>query len=168
VPAASHPTIAAALARVAGVKPNDVVWDPFCGSGSELCERALLGPYRALHGTDVDAEALAAAAENLAAAGHRATLEERPAETGAPRGTTLILTNPPMGHRVLFGGDVPALLARLIDVAAAVLPRGGRLAWLSPSGERTARAAERAGMRVELRRPVDLGGLAAELQLLVR
>jgi len=168
VPAASHPTIAAALARVAGAHPNDVVWDPFCGSGSELVERALLGPYRALFGTDIDPDALAAAAENLAAAGHEATLEARPAERGAPPGTTLILTNPPMGHRVLRGGDVPALLTTLIDLAARVLPRGGRLAWLSPAGDRTARAAERAGLRVQLRRPVDLGGLAAELQLLGR
>src|ERR1035438_1406616 len=31
VPAASHPTLAAALARVAGVRDDDVVWDPFAG-----------------------------------------------------------------------------------------------------------------------------------------
>jgi predicted RNA methylase len=167
VPAASHPTIAAALARVGGARPDDIVWDPFCGSGTELCERALLGPYRALFGTDRDPAALAAAAENLAAAGHRATLEARRAEDGVPAGTTLILTNPPMGHRVR-SGDVPALLVRIVELAAAALPRGGRLCWLSPDGERTARAAADAGMRVALRRPVDLGGLAAELQLLSR
>src|SRR5262249_60017045 len=39
VPAASHPTIAAALVRVAGARHDDVVWDPFVGSGTELCER---------------------------------------------------------------------------------------------------------------------------------
>ena len=34
-------------------KQNDLVWDPFVGSGTELCERALLGPYRALVGSDL-------------------------------------------------------------------------------------------------------------------
>ena len=75
VPAASHPTIAAALARLAGVRDDDVVWDPFVGSGAELIERARLGAYRALHGTDNDRRALAAARENADAAGVPASLE---------------------------------------------------------------------------------------------
>src|SRR5690606_6662202 len=48
IPAASHPSIAAALAFVAEARPTDRVWDPFCGSGLELIERARLGPARAL------------------------------------------------------------------------------------------------------------------------
>src|SRR5690606_21174585 len=32
VPASSHPTIAAALARAGGVREDDVVWDPFVGA----------------------------------------------------------------------------------------------------------------------------------------
>ena len=44
VPASSHPTLAAALARVAGARPDDVVWDPFVGAATELVERARLGP----------------------------------------------------------------------------------------------------------------------------
>ncbi len=35
VRAASHPTLAAALARVAGARADDIVWDPFVGSGLE-------------------------------------------------------------------------------------------------------------------------------------
>ena len=35
VPASSHPTLAAALARVGGVRADDVVWDPFVGAGTE-------------------------------------------------------------------------------------------------------------------------------------
>ncbi|MEO6776470.1 MAG: hypothetical protein ABI467_26230, partial [Kofleriaceae bacterium] len=38
VPAASHPTVAAALARVAEPRDGERVWDPFCGSGLELVE----------------------------------------------------------------------------------------------------------------------------------
>src|SRR5690606_28099121 len=57
VPASSHPTVAAAIARAAPRSARDVVWDPFVGAGAELVERARLGPAR-LVGTDVDARAL--------------------------------------------------------------------------------------------------------------
>src|SRR5205823_12588543 len=67
--ASSHPTIAAALARAGGVRADDVVWDPFVGSAMELIERARLGPYGALYGTDTDAGALARARDNVGAAG---------------------------------------------------------------------------------------------------
>jgi HEAT repeats/RMKL-like, methyltransferase domain len=65
VPAASHPTLAAALVRVAGVSPDDVVWDPFVGGGTELVERALAGPFARLVGTDVDPRALEVARGNF-------------------------------------------------------------------------------------------------------
>jgi len=79
VRAASHPTLAAALARVAGVQPNDVVWDPFVGSGLELIERALLGPYRGLYGTDIERPALDAAREKCQTRGRES---ERPRARG--------------------------------------------------------------------------------------
>jgi hypothetical protein len=39
VPAASHPPLAACMARLAGQREDEIVWDPFCGSGLELIER---------------------------------------------------------------------------------------------------------------------------------
>ncbi len=53
VPGASHPTIAAALVRAAGIVAGDVVWDPFVGSGTELVERARAGAFAALHGSGI-------------------------------------------------------------------------------------------------------------------
>ena len=50
IPAASHPPLAACLARWAGEFSNEIVWDPFCGSGSELIDRALLGGVQTVHG----------------------------------------------------------------------------------------------------------------------
>jgi hypothetical protein len=58
VPAASHPQLAACMARLAGRMENEIVWDPFCGSGLELIESALLGGVRAIHGTDLSEEAI--------------------------------------------------------------------------------------------------------------
>lgn len=167
VPAASHPTIAAALARIAGARAEDVVWDPFVGSGMELCERALLGPYRRLVGSDLDRAALARARENLAAAGARAELHQRDAGAGMPGSggaPTLIVTNPPMGRRVHRAGDLAGMLERFVEVAAGALAPGGRLVWISPFPARTREAARRSGLRPEVFQRVDMGGFDAEIQ----
>jgi 23S rRNA G2445 N2-methylase RlmL len=169
VPAASHPTIAAALARLAGAGPNDVVWDPFVGSGLELCERSLLGPSRRLLGTDLDVAALDVARENLRAAGARSfelvradALAFRPAER-----PSVILTNPPMGRRVHRSADLGALLERFVAHAAAVLaPDRGRLVWITPMPDRTGAAARRAGLSPQFERDVDMGGFRARMQVL--
>jgi 23S rRNA G2445 N2-methylase RlmL len=168
VPAASHPTIAAALARVAGVRDDDVVWDPFAGSGAELVERALLGPYRALVGGDVDPRALDAARANLAAAGLTAQLEQRDVLAPAPEGVTLVITNPPMGRRAARSPGLDALLDRFVAHAAAALPARGRLVWLAPWPKRSRAAAAAAGLVLDGTRLVDMGGFEAELQRWVK
>jgi 23S rRNA G2445 N2-methylase RlmL len=166
VPAASHPAVAAALARVGGVRREDVVWDPFVGSGLELVERARLGPWRALIGSDTDARALAAARANLEAAGASATLRLADARDRPKESPTLIVTNPPMGRRV--PGDIGALLRAFIANVAMALAPGGRLVWLSPRARETADAGRAAGLRVERLGAVDLGGLCVELQRMTR
>jgi hypothetical protein len=165
VPAASHPTLAAALARIAGAQPNDVVWDPFSGSGVELIERARLGPLRELHGTDLDARALAAARENAERAGVKGIdLQQADARTHRVAGLSLVLTNPPMGRRVLRAPGLSGVLCQVVRNVASQLVPGGRMVWLSPFPEATARAAADAGLAVTRLGPVDLGGFTAELQ----
>ncbi|WP_143140219.1 HEAT repeat domain-containing protein [Nannocystis exedens] len=163
VPAASHPTIAAALARLAEVRPDDVVWDPFVGSGLELCERGLLGPAAALLGTDLDPRALAVAATNLRNAGLRGDLTQADATTHRPAGVTLIVTNPPMGRRV-HRGDVGPLLTAFVANAAAVLVPGGRLAWISPLARVTDPALQAAGLVLRRSLTLDMGGFVGQLQ----
>lgn len=164
VPAASHPTIAAALARVAGPRDDDVVWDPFVGSGAELIERAGLGPYRSLLGSDVDERALAAAFENCTAAGIEATLQKADALTLRPRGATLVLTNPPMGRRASRVRGLAEFLDRFVAHAAEVLRPGGRLVWIAPHPRRARNAALGAGMHLHWARIVDMGGFEGEMQ----
>jgi predicted RNA methylase len=171
VPAASHPTIAAALVRAAGPRPGDVVWDPFAGSGMELCERALAGPYRSLVGSDLDAAALAVARANLEAAGAReVTLIQGDATRLRPPGPapTLIITNPPLGRRVQRSAALGPLLDRFVEHASGLLAPGGRISWISPFPARTRTIAGVRGLTVALAREVDLGGFPAELQVLVR
>jgi 23S rRNA G2445 N2-methylase RlmL len=168
VPAASHPTIAAALARVAGVKDDDVVWDPFVGSGLELIERARLGAYHSLHGTDVEESALEAARANLARAGVEGVhLVHGDSTVAAPNGVTLAITNPPMGRRVARG-ELAMLIDRIVHRVARTLVKGGRFVWLSPMPERTRARFADEGLRVELARSVDMGGFRAELQRAIK
>lgn len=165
VPAASHPTIAAALAQLAGVRADDVVWDPFVGSGLELVERGLLGPHALLIGSDTDPHALAIAAANLAAAGlERVALLQADATTHSPAGVTLIITNPPMGRRVQRG-DVAPLLTAFLTNAGAVLQPGGRLVWISPLPRVTQAAARAAGLVCRRAQPIDMGGFNAQLEV---
>jgi predicted RNA methylase len=165
VPAASHPTIAAALVRVAEVRAGDVVWDPFVGSGGELAERSLLGPYARMIGTDLDGRALSAARANLERAGARVELVRADALSFEPPARpTAIVTNPPMGRRVLRGADVGAMLASFVERAARILAPGGRLVWMSPEPRETRAAAERSGLRLARALRVDMGGFDAELQ----
>jgi predicted RNA methylase len=165
VPAASHPSIAAALARVAGVEEDDVVWDPFVGSGLELVERARLGPYHRLHGTDLDHRALDAARENLRSANvERFELVEADATRFSIADVSLIITNPPMGRRVARDGSIGSLMQSFVDAAARTLGPRGRLVWLSPFPERTARAFEAKRLDVTRMGAIDLGGFEAELQ----
>ncbi len=165
VPAASHPTIAAALAHVGGVKADDVVWDPFVGSALELIERGRKGPFARLLGTDLDAGALDAARRNLAAARIEARLEQGDSLRANPRGVTLILTNPPMGRRVQRQGELVPFLERFVAHAAHILVPGGRLAWVSPRGALTRDRALKAGLVLDRAQSILMGGFEAEIQL---
>jgi predicted RNA methylase len=165
VAASSHPTIAAAIALVAPRKAIDIVWDPFVGAGAELVERARLGPYARLIGTDIDPDAVKAAQRNLANAGLRDTsVEEADALTydfGDMR-PTLILTNPPMGRRVQRGTHKD-VLERFVDRAAAVLAPGGHLVWTVPEPKKIEARARRAGLSLQRAWTIDMGGFQADL-----
>jgi 23S rRNA G2445 N2-methylase RlmL len=167
VPASSHPTIAAALAHVAGVRRDEVVWDPFVGAGAELIERARLGPYRAMYGCDVDPAAIAAATRNLEAAGHNALLVLSDARASRPpEPVSLVITNPPMGRRVLERRAIEPLFDAVLANVRASMRRDGRVVMLSPIFGRSVELATRHGFRVERRGAIDLGGFDAELQVL--
>lgn len=162
VPAASHPTVAAALAWLAAPQPSDRAWDPFCGSGLELVELARRASPRALLGTDVDPTALAAARANLDAAHVNATLVEADARTHAPGPLDLILTNPPLGSRVQL--DAAALLTTALPNFARALAPRGRLVWITPVPRRTTPVAEQLGLHRSHALPVDLGGVRGQLE----
>jgi hypothetical protein len=162
IPAASQPSVAAALAFIAGAKDGDRVWDPFVGAGGELIERARLGAFGTLAGSDLADPALAAARANLAAAGLTATLALADARTHSPGAVDLVITNPPLGSRVAV--DAARLLADTLANIARQLAPGGRLVWITPAPGKTGPVAERLGLRRTRALPIDLGGVRGQLE----
>ena len=162
VPASSHPVIAAALARCAPRRDDDVVWDPFCGAGAELRERARIGPFARLIGTDVETEALEASKKNLE--GLEVDLQIADALGFDPGGVTAIITNPPMGRRVERGRHTNLLL-EFVDHAAKILAPSGVLVWTVPEPREVHARAEKAGLVLERAFTVDMGGFPAALSI---
>ncbi|MEA3187972.1 MAG: hypothetical protein QOD99_1802 [Chthoniobacter sp.] len=166
VPAASHPPLAACLARLAGSVEREMVWDPFCGSGLELIERGLLGGAPTLYGSDRSAEAIAIAEGNFAAAKVRGARAEFvccdfgdfPTVKGLAPGTlSLIITNPPMGKRVPID-NLRGLIADLFAVAAKMLRPGGRLVFANPLRMETPL------LKLQSRQVVDFGGFDCRVE----
>ena len=169
VPAASHPPLAACMARLAGGCDNEVAWDPFCGSGLELIERALLGGVQSVYGTDLSAEAVAVGESNFAAAKVRSVAAKftccdfrdfEGIEGLGPNTVSLTVTNPPMGRRVPIG-DLQGLIDDLFSVAATVLQPGGRLVFANPLPTGTCPPA----LKLQTRQVVDFGGFNCRLEM---
>lgn len=168
VPAASHPPLAACMARLAGPHPGEVVWDPFCGSGLELIERSLLGGVAKIIGTDLSPEAISVTQANVTAAKLAGVQTQfsavdfrqaGPAEGVGPGTISLVITNPPMGRRIRVP-DMQGLINDLFVAAARALQPGGRLVFPNPL-----RLAPRdRSLKLDYQQMVDLGGYECRLE----
>jgi 23S rRNA G2445 N2-methylase RlmL len=168
VPAASHPPLAACLARLAGRVKNEIIWDPFCGSGLELIESALLGGVQSLYGTDRSEQAVRIAQTNFAASSAKSVpakflrgdfrdIVSRQIVRGGT--ATLIITNPPMGLRVPVP-DRRELIDELFRVAAKVLKPGGRLVFVNPLSVSTPPPS----LKLQYQQKVDMGGFECRME----
>lgn len=171
VPAASHPPMAACMARLAGPMSDEIVWDPFCGSGLELIERTFLGGVRRVLGSDRSAEAIAIAADNFAAAGvpvasefHNCDFRDFARTTNVAAGSiSLIVTNPPLGKRVPIP-NLGGLIRDLFAVAEKMLRPGGRLVFANPIPS----ASRYTSLVLQSSRAVDFGGFDCRLEHYVK
>lgn len=166
VPAASHPPLAASLAWLADRAENEVLWDPFCGSGLEIIESALLGGVKKIYGTDLSEVAIDITRKNVQAAGVAlipaefacCDFRDFAVKLGA-QSVSLIITNPPLGRRVPIAG-IRQLMADLFFAATRVLRPEGRLVFINPLPAPGAHPA----LELVSRRKVDLGGFDCSME----
>jgi tRNA (guanine6-N2)-methyltransferase len=150
LPGSLRPTIAAAMNWLAEPSPDDTMLDPFCGTGTILIERAHLGRYRLLLGSDRDHAALRAAEENV---GPRfKPLELHPWDATAlplpDASIGKIVTNLPWGMRHGSHGENRRLYPRFISEFKRLVRPGGLIVMLTAEmrlmGESMTRGAFRA------------------------
>jgi SAM-dependent methyltransferase len=177
--AASHPPLAACMAHLSArqarlarrVNP-EIVWDPFCGSGLELIERARLGGVQTVYGTDINPDAIAVCRSNFIAAQVKdvrlklACCDFRDyarVEGLGPNSLTLIITNPPMGKRVRVP-DLRGLFKDLFEIAASALQPGGRLIFANPLRIEPLDPS----LKLKYRKVIDLGGFNCHLEMYLK
>jgi 23S rRNA G2445 N2-methylase RlmL len=178
IPAASHPPLAACMARLsmepssnrrqnilksfAAPTKGQVIWDPFCGSGLELIERALLGNVSKIIGTDLSAHALEIARQNFAAANLQ-NIQTRFVASDFrafdPGPVDVIITNPPMGKRVPIP-NLRQLISDLFTAAARHLKPGGQLIFANP----VKLVPSHQSLKCDLTRLIDFGGFHCWLE----
>lgn len=133
MPGSLRPSVAAALAWLSAPQAEDIVLDPLCGTGTILIERAHLGRYKLLIGSDHDRDALAAARENV---GPRyQPLELHSWDAAAiplpAGGANKIITNLPWGMRHGSHEENRRLYPRILAEFKRVVARGGLVVMLT-------------------------------------
>jgi tRNA G10 N-methylase Trm11 len=156
------------MARLAGKAES--VWDPFCGSGIELVECALLGGVQRVYGSDRSPEAVHIAEGNFRAAKIRDVSNQWVCcdfrdhrKINGLQNVDVIITNPPMDKRVPIP-DLRRLIEDLFVVAAKVLKPGGRLVFANPIGIEHPHPK----LRLQSRRVVDMSGFDCRMESYIK
>jgi tRNA (guanine6-N2)-methyltransferase len=145
-PASLRPTMAAAMVRVAEIKPRHVVVDPMCGAGTILAEHLVAmskirAPIALAVGGDVDRGAVRAAAGNLQRLGRVALLRWDATRLPLADGVVdRLVSNPPFGKQLETPEAIGPLYQQMVGEYNRVLKAGGRVVLLA-SDQRSVRAA---------------------------
>ncbi len=141
-PASLRPTIAAAMVRLAEIRPRHVFLDPMCGAGTLLAERMIAGQrirggFAAAWGGDIEFSAVRAAAINLRRLGP--AMLARWDATHLPlasESVDRIATNPPFGKQLSSPDAVgPLYRAMLREYDRLLRPEGVAVIVVSAAGE---------------------------------
>jgi tRNA (guanine6-N2)-methyltransferase len=150
-PASLRPTVAAAMVRLAEIKPRHVVLDPMCGAGTLLAEYlAAVSKIRAekppAAGGDLDAGAVRAASVNLSKLG--STRLARWDATRLPLGDATVdrvISNPPFGKQLSSPEAVGSLYRAVVREYDRVLRPDGRAVLLAADATAMRSAARAVG-----------------------
>jgi tRNA (guanine6-N2)-methyltransferase len=169
-PASLRPTIAAAMVRLAGAGPGEVVLDPMCGAGTILAEQIEVSKARKAGrvetwGGDRDMNMLRAAASNLHKVGPALLAHWDAGRLPLPTASVdRVVCNPPFGKQLATPEEIGPLYRSAIRECDRVLRPGGRAVLLvsEPDVLRTAvkpyRWQPSRNLRVEvLGQPAEIG-----------
>lgn len=189
LPASLRPTLAAAMVRLAGAGPGQVVADPMCGAGTILAEQAdALGRHQRagvlLLGGDRERAAVRAAGINLRQLGPKRCrlgpdLADEP-DGGVPvflarwDATRLplaagsvdrIVSNPPFGKQLGEPADIGPLYRQMAGEYDRVLRPGGRAVLLVGDARPLRDAAREAAWKALQQVPVQVLGQRAVISV---
>jgi 23S rRNA G2445 N2-methylase RlmL len=140
MPGALNAGVAYAMAMLSQPRPDHVVLNVACGSGTLLVERLACAPASRAIGCDVDAAALRWAAQNVRAAGYDGVVELHRWDARAlplpDASVDAVLADLPFGHRVGSHGDNCTLYPAILEEAARVARTGARFVLLTPEVRR--------------------------------
>jgi 23S rRNA G2445 N2-methylase RlmL len=148
-PASLRPTVAAAMVRLAQIKPLHVVVDPMCGAGTILAEHLaamnkVRVPVAPAVGGDIERGAVRAAAANLQRLGRVEVLQwDATALPLADASANRVVSNPPFGKQLATPEEIGPLYQGMVRECDRVLKGGGRTVLLA-SDQRSLRDAARA------------------------
>ncbi|GAA2634643.1 methyltransferase domain-containing protein [Dactylosporangium fulvum] len=129
-PGSLHPPVAAAMLRLAGRRPGEILLDPCCGVGTIVLEAS--GPAL---GGDIDPSAVDAARRNAAGRPETPGIAWVVGDAGRlplPDGAVdLVVTNPPWDRQVPFGGSLARRPQLFWTQVRRVLRPGGRAVVLT-------------------------------------
>lgn len=159
-PASLRPSVAAAMVRLAAVRPGQVVLDPMCGAGTLLAEQALYNErFRVamdVRGGDLDFAAVRAAAINLRRLGapHLCRWDATRLPF-APATIDHVISNPPFGKQLSSPEEIGPLYRAMVREYDRVLRPGGQAVLLVSDSAALRAAIEpvgwQPGRRVRLR-----------------
>lgn len=135
-PASLRPTIAAAMVRLAGAGPGEVVLDPMCGAGTILAEQIELSKMRKaghidVWGGDREMSMLRAAASNLHRVGPALLVNWDATRLPLPgERVERIICNPPFGKQLASPEEIGPLYRATMRECNRVLRPGGRAVFL--------------------------------------
>jgi tRNA (guanine6-N2)-methyltransferase len=150
-PASLRPTVAAAMVRLAEIKPRHVVLDPMCGAGTLLAEYfAFVGKIRAEKppalGGDIDAAAVRAAAVNLSKLGEARLVRWDSTRLPLPdQSVDRVLSNPPFGKQLGTPESVGPLYRAAVREWDRLLRPAGRAVLLAADATAIRTAARSVG-----------------------
>jgi 23S rRNA G2445 N2-methylase RlmL len=172
LPASLRPTVAAAMVRLAGAAPGQVVLDPMCGAGTILAEQMLLARRRragevGVLGGDLELTAVRAAAANLRHVGPGWRLARWDARRLPLPAASVdrVVCNPPFGVQLGDPEQIGPLYRALVAECDRVLRPGGRAVLLVGAGAVLQPAAAATGWRPQRRLRLRVLGQPAEMSV---